>query len=191
MLSVCTRFVTLLGGGLGSDKQLMALSPACNSQLSVAISFGGPAWPISLTDLNLGPVSGGLCLGAIFDITAGSNVKPTPGTPQWIVGDTFLVRIFLLWSFRHPDWRVFFQPDIEKCVHGLPLQPARSGLCTTLKRLLRFATFLLPLCYIYTWVGTCVMGCSYVPLHVFLPAADRSSLSIQVMLGMLTHRFAI
>jgi hypothetical protein len=33
------------------------------------------------------------------------------------------------------------------------------------------------------------MGCSYVPLHVFLPAADPSSPSIQVVLGMLTHRF--
>ena len=72
----------------------VSLSPACNTQLTIAISFGGPAWPISIADLNLGTVSGGLCLGAIFDITAGSNVKPTPGTPQWIVGDTFLVRIF-------------------------------------------------------------------------------------------------
>jgi hypothetical protein len=73
---------------------LVAPSPACNSQLNIAMSFGGPAWPISLADLNIGSVSNGLCLGAIFDITAGSNVKPTPGTPQWIVGDTFLVRIF-------------------------------------------------------------------------------------------------
>ncbi len=73
---------------------LVALSPACNAQLTIAISFGGPAWPISLADLNLGSISSGRCLGAIFDITAGSNVKPTAGTPQWIVGDTFLVRIF-------------------------------------------------------------------------------------------------
>jgi cathepsin D len=77
----------------------VALSPACNTQLTIAISFGGPAWPISLADLNLGTVSSGLCLGAIFDITAGSNVKPTPGTPQWIVGDTFLVRIFCYSGF--------------------------------------------------------------------------------------------
>jgi cathepsin D len=70
----------------------VALSLACNGQLSIAISFGGPAWPININDLNLGPVSSGLCLGAIFDITAGSNVKPGSGTPGWIVGDTFLVR---------------------------------------------------------------------------------------------------
>jgi cathepsin D len=62
--------------------------------MSLAISFGGPAWPISSDDLNLGTVSNGQCLGAIFDITAGSNIQPSASTPQWIVGDTFLVRIF-------------------------------------------------------------------------------------------------
>lgn len=126
------------------------LWPACNTKLNIAISYGGPAWPISDTDLNLGAVSSGLCLGAIFDITAGSNVKPTSGTPEWIVGDTFLVRFFLiLRSFSHPDQSVF-STRTEKCVHCLPLQPAGSGLCTTLKRswwLLRFAKFLLSLCY--------------------------------------------
>jgi cathepsin D len=74
----------------------------CNSQLSIAISFGGPAWPISLADLNLGSVSNGLCLGAIFDITAGSNVKPTPGTPQWIVGDTFLKNVYTVFRSNPP-----------------------------------------------------------------------------------------
>jgi len=78
----------------------VVLLPACSAQLSIAISFGGPAWPISLADLNLGTLANGRCLGAIFDITAGSNVKPTPGTPQWIVGDTFLVRIFATLVFQ-------------------------------------------------------------------------------------------
>lgn len=58
------------------------------------MSFGGPAWPISVKDLNIGPANNGQCIGAIFDITGGSTQKPTPGTPEWIVGDTFLVRIF-------------------------------------------------------------------------------------------------
>jgi len=74
----------------------------CNTQLTIAISFGGPAWPISLADLNLGTVSSGLCLGAIFDITAGSNVKPTPGTPQWIVGDTFLKNVYTVFRSNPP-----------------------------------------------------------------------------------------
>jgi cathepsin D len=58
------------------------------------MSFGGPSWPINVADLNLGTVSNGQCLGGIFDITAGSNVKPQPGQPAWIIGDTFLVRFF-------------------------------------------------------------------------------------------------
>ena len=93
---------------------LVAPSLACNSQLSIAISFGGPAWPISLADLNLGSVSNGLCLGAIFDITAGSNVKPTPGTPQWIVGDTFLVRIFCCSSLSGILTALFFPTECRK-----------------------------------------------------------------------------
>lgn len=67
---------------------------ACSTQLSIAISFGGPAWPISISDLNLGTVGDGRCLGAIFDITQGTNVPPGSATPAWIVGDTFLVGSF-------------------------------------------------------------------------------------------------
>jgi cathepsin D len=74
----------------------------CNTQLSIAISFGGPAWPISINDLNIGTVSSGQCLGAIFDITAGSTVKPTTGTPQWIVGDTFLKNVYSVFRSNPP-----------------------------------------------------------------------------------------
>jgi cathepsin D len=72
----------------------------CDSQVAVAISFGGPAWPISVADLNVGTVSNGRCLGAIFDISAGSNVKPTSGTPAWIVGDTFLKNVYTVFRFN-------------------------------------------------------------------------------------------
>jgi cathepsin D len=76
--------------------KLIGLTPyvACNTQLTIALSFGGPSWPISMADLNLGTVSAGQCLGGIFDLGAGTNVKPQPGEPSWIVGDTFLVRFF-------------------------------------------------------------------------------------------------
>jgi len=95
----------------------VALSPACNTQLTIALSFGGPAWPISLSDLNLGTVSSGRCLGGIFDITAGSNVKPSPGTPQWIVGDTFLVRIFCYSDLSGILTGCFFFNLIQKNVY--------------------------------------------------------------------------
>ena len=75
---------------------------ACSSPPQISISFGGPAWPISTKDINFGPIGKGLCLGAIFDLTAGTNVKPQSGQPAWIIGDTFLVRFspFLTWSLR-------------------------------------------------------------------------------------------
>jgi cathepsin D len=44
--------------------------------------------------MNLGTVSGGQCLGAIFDINEGTDITSSQGTPAWIVGDTFLVRFY-------------------------------------------------------------------------------------------------
>jgi hypothetical protein len=45
--------------------------------------------------MNLGAITGskGQCRGAIFDITAGADAQ-SPNNPVWIVGDTFLVRMF-------------------------------------------------------------------------------------------------
>jgi len=171
---------------------LVALSPACNSQLSIAISFGGPAWPISLSDLNLGPVSNGLCLGAIFDITAGSNVKPTPGTPQWIVGDTFLVRIFCDTGLSGILTGLFFLTGHRKmCTRSsAPIRPqwALHNFQTTPQvRNVSSPVLLL----FYTWVGIRVMSYSYVPLRVFLPTADQSSPSIRVVsdMSLIVSRF--
>ena len=76
---------------------------ACSTQLTLAISFGGPAWPIRAADLNLGTVGNGLCLGAVFDISQGSD---TPGgvNPSWIIGDTFLVGLSHMACLSpHPD----------------------------------------------------------------------------------------
>jgi cathepsin D len=61
----------------------------------MSFAFGGPAWPISAADLNLGAIgNNGQCLGAIFDLSQDTGTKPLPGEPVWIVGDTFLVRFF-------------------------------------------------------------------------------------------------
>lgn len=47
--------------------------------------------------MNLGAadLAGELCLGGIFDLTAGSNVGPGAGNPGWVIGDVFLVRLTL------------------------------------------------------------------------------------------------
>jgi cathepsin D len=69
---------------------------ACSTTVKVSMSFGGKVWPINPEDMNLGPGNGGtMCLGGIFDLTLGSNIQANSGNPTWVVGDTFMVRIYL------------------------------------------------------------------------------------------------
>lgn len=76
----------------------------CNAQLAISISFGGPSWPISIEDLNLGTVGAGnsQCLGAIFDIELGTGPGQAAGTPTWIVGDTFLKNVYSVFRAQPP-----------------------------------------------------------------------------------------
>ena len=60
----------------------------------MSLAFGGPAWPVNPVDLNFGPLGNGQCLGGVFDFLAVINMQPAPGTPDWVVGDAFLVRFF-------------------------------------------------------------------------------------------------
>jgi hypothetical protein len=76
---------------------------ACSTQLTLAISFGGPAWPIRAADLNLGTIGNGRCLGAVFDLSQGSNSQPGGVNPSWIIGDTFLVRFSHGLASPHAD----------------------------------------------------------------------------------------
>ena len=66
----------------------------------MTMAFGSNSWPVSDRDFNVGAIdrNGQLCMGALFDIDAGTSIGggPTPpgqqtGAPAWIVGDTFLV----------------------------------------------------------------------------------------------------
>lgn len=79
---------------------------ACSTNVAVSLSFGsGKSWPINVQDMNLGPETRGssMCLGAIFDLSMGTNIDPQPGsgTPNWIIGDTFLV-CFRCYYLKHP-----------------------------------------------------------------------------------------
>ncbi|KAJ7240855.1 aspartic peptidase domain-containing protein [Mycena haematopus] len=76
----------------------------CSTEVSVTLSFGGQAWPISSQDMNLGVVEEGssMCIGAIFDISLGNS-----GTgPSWVVGDTFLKNVYSV--FRQSPMSVGF-----------------------------------------------------------------------------------
>lgn len=66
---------------------------ACTTNVNVSMSFGGKSWPIDPRDMSLGPVSTGSsqCLGAIFDLSMGSNIPSGGSNPSWVVGATFLV----------------------------------------------------------------------------------------------------
>jgi len=52
--------------------------------------------------MNLGPVSNRQCLGAIFDLAAVANIKPQPGQPAWVVGDTFLKNVYSVFRANPP-----------------------------------------------------------------------------------------
>ncbi|KAH7925633.1 acid protease [Leucogyrophana mollusca] len=88
----------------------------CTTDVSVTISYGGTAWAISSADMNLGSISIGsstgpmsgavdattqMCVGGIFDI--GSSVGSGPGTPSWIVGDTFLKNVYSVFRADPPS----------------------------------------------------------------------------------------
>jgi cathepsin D len=62
----------------------------CNTEVSITISFGGKAWPISPADMNLGLINttSALCVGSIAAILNDSSVG---SSPSWVVGVTFLV----------------------------------------------------------------------------------------------------
>uniref|UniRef100_A0A8H7XMX3 Peptidase A1 domain-containing protein n=1 Tax=Psilocybe cubensis TaxID=181762 RepID=A0A8H7XMX3_PSICU len=77
----------------------------CKTDVTVSLSFGGKLWPISTQDMNFGPETprSQMCLGAIFDLTQGTNITPRPGTPSWIIGDTFLKNVYTVFRALPPS----------------------------------------------------------------------------------------
>ncbi|KAF7783279.1 hypothetical protein Agabi119p4_2655 [Agaricus bisporus var. burnettii] len=77
----------------------------CDTELQVSLSFGGKSWTIDPEDMNLGAadLAGELCLGGIFDLTAGSNVGPGAGNPGWVIGDVFLKNVYSVFRAEPPS----------------------------------------------------------------------------------------
>lgn len=67
---------------------------ACSTAVQVSLSFGGNTWPISAADMNNGIAGDNpeQCVGSIFDLGQVSSAGSMGGNPDWIIGDTFLVR---------------------------------------------------------------------------------------------------
>ena len=76
----------------------------CRTRLNVTISFGGREWPISEEDMNFGRTQFGSsdCLGAIFDLTRGTNIGSSGG-PGWVVGATFLKNVYTVFRADPPS----------------------------------------------------------------------------------------
>ncbi|KAH9484944.1 Pepsin A [Psilocybe cubensis] len=76
----------------------------CTTDVAVTVSFGGKAWPISSQDMNTGPDQPGssTCLGAIFDLTMGTNIPASSGNPSWVFGDTFLKNVYTVFRASSP-----------------------------------------------------------------------------------------
>ena len=59
-----------------------------NIFFQLAFNFGGRTWPINPVDFALATSSASYCVGALFEVQLGNSAY----SPQWIVGDSFLVR---------------------------------------------------------------------------------------------------
>lgn len=69
----------------------------CSTQVNVTLSFGGRSWPVSSDDFQLMEVSSTLCLGAFFELDTRG------GTPDWIIGDTFLKNVYTVFRYNPPS----------------------------------------------------------------------------------------
>ncbi|KAJ7066591.1 aspartic peptidase A1 [Mycena amicta] len=69
----------------------------CNTDVTVALSFGGSSWTIASADFELQEVSRGTCVGSFFTLTTGDSA------PSWIVGDTFLKNVYSVFRYNPPS----------------------------------------------------------------------------------------
>jgi cathepsin D len=76
----------------------------CSTKVEISLSFGGNSWPINTADMNAGSAgTDGQCMGAIFDLSAGSSAGGGAGNPNWVVGDTFLKNVYTVFRSSPPS----------------------------------------------------------------------------------------
>ncbi|EIN11517.1 acid protease [Punctularia strigosozonata HHB-11173 SS5] len=100
-----TNFWSTVPGSqsLGGSNQGFWSYP-CSTKLNATLNFGGRDWPISEEDMQFQQLDqkGETCQGALFDISAGSNLPSGSGNPAWIVGDTFLKNVYTVFRASNP-----------------------------------------------------------------------------------------
>ncbi|KAF8732410.1 hypothetical protein AX14_004403 [Amanita brunnescens Koide BX004] len=76
----------------------------CTTNVTVTLSFGGRAWPINPKDMIIGNApNSNKCVGGIFDLSAGSNITPGGGNPEFVIGDTFLKNVYAVFRSSPPS----------------------------------------------------------------------------------------
>lgn len=87
------------------DEQKTHLFLACDTNITISMSFGSTHWEINPVDMNFGNitvlVSGNaveMCVGAIFDTGSISF-----GSDMWFVGDTFLKNVYSVFRADPPS----------------------------------------------------------------------------------------
>lgn len=125
------RFWDAIDGSRTAIGQPGLYSFPCDTDIEVTISFGGLSWPINPIDMSLGPERSGsdMCLGGIFDLTAGSNIPEGSGAPGWVVGATFLKNVYSVFRASDPPAIGFAQLSDAVGSSGTP-GPAPSGTST-------------------------------------------------------------
>ena len=111
MRTVCNRLSLF-------PSSLICYRSACSATITVSMSFGGRSWSIDPQDFNIGEdpklssTSDRFCVGAIFDLSQGSNVS---NGPDWVVGDTFLVRSLSRLHACHSYLVLFYRKVYIRC----------------------------------------------------------------------------
>lgn len=118
ILSAIDTGTTLIGGPTATVQaiwaavggQPMPQTPGffqypCKTSINISISFGGQTWPIDPRDMNFAPVDpqGRQCVGAIFDLSLGTNIVNGGGNPDWVIGDTFLKNVYSVFRNNPPS----------------------------------------------------------------------------------------
>jgi cathepsin D len=92
--AIAAMFAEIPGSAPGTGNYDGYYTYPCNTNVTVALTFGGQSWSLDPDDFKMAEIDQGVCVGAFFSLNTGS------GSPNWIVGDTFLVRFFLLAGFH-------------------------------------------------------------------------------------------
>jgi len=95
---IANIFAQIPGSTPGSGNTAGYYLYPCKTQVTLALQFGnGQFWNVSPSDFQGMQVSSTTCAGSLFALQTGA------GTPDWIIGDTFLKNVVSVYRFNPPS----------------------------------------------------------------------------------------